>query len=296
MSKLGVLNSKVFVDGSPLRVSTSPLGDTSFLYKSILNTDFYITPKSPRQNLETEGGIDKVDSLIFSYFQSSTFSQISSALDFYKPNNLDDLKTVLEMGMDSSFLTGLETSLFSSGDVLANFSYRINKITFKDIGKTSLTVSFDSPEGIFKIFFLQVPEFVNPEEYAKTSGFVFMLESSLSGVRCDRYNSSGVHSEIKQGFDIDFFEGENTTMLIGLMGQQSYSITTADIVSNSEYLVPFENLRQIYSPVGVIDPIYSPISVIDPIYSPISVIDPIYSPISVIDPIYSPVPIMGTYR
>ena len=260
MSKLGVLDRKVFIDGTPLRVTTTPLSDISFLYKSILNTNFYITPKSLRQDLHTEKMSEKVDSLIYSYFESSTFSQISSVLDFYRPENLDDLKTVLEMGVDSNFLANLEASFFSSGNDSANFNYQINKITLRDLGKTSLTVSFESPESISVACFLQVPEFVNPDEYAKASGFIPMLENSLSGIKCDGFNSSGVYSEAKQSFNVRFAERENITMLIGLVGESSYTITVANIVFNSEYLVPFEDLRQIYSPVGVIDPIYNPYS------------------------------------
>ena len=60
MSKLGVLDRKVFIDGTPLRVTTTPLSDISFLYKSILNTNFYITPKSLRQDLHTEKMSEKV--------------------------------------------------------------------------------------------------------------------------------------------------------------------------------------------------------------------------------------------
>tara|TARA_R110002020_G_scaffold48233_3_gene137477 strand:- start:591 stop:1691 length:1101 start_codon:yes stop_codon:yes gene_type:complete len=244
MSNLRTLNSKFFIDGMAFRVSTSPINNTSYLYESILGINFYITKvSSGRYSLEDGMLIEKINAFIFSYFQSATVSNISDLVSYFKPDNINDLKTLLESSVDQNVLLSSQISTSSFNPALIDFNYQIDKITLYDYGKARLKITFNQPEEILKIYFLQVPAGFESENYAKISGLTSMIENNLHGLRCDRFNSYAATSKKEQSFDIEFVDTGDVDLLIGVANTQGYNIAINNIIRDAEYSILFEDLR-----------------------------------------------------
>ena len=243
MSNLRTLNSKFFVDGTAFRVSTFPIDNTSYLYESILGTNFYVTKASSGATPEGTMLTEKTDSFIFSYFQSATVSDISSLVGYFKPDNLNDLKTLLEGSVDQNVLLSSQISPSSFNPALSNFNYHINKIALYDYGKARLKITFNQPEEILKIYFLQVPAGFESENYAKSSGLTSMIENNLRGLKCDRFNSYAVTNKKEQSFDIGFVDTGDVDLLIGASNTRGYNIAINNIIRDTEYSILFEDLR-----------------------------------------------------
>jgi|19_taG_2_1085344.scaffolds.fasta_scaffold71169_1 hypothetical protein len=127
-----------------------------------------------------------------------------------------------------------------------NFGYQIKKVTLYDHGKANITIAFEDPSKVSRVYFLQSPKVSNKLRFAHVSGFFSMIKNNLIGVKCDRFDLHAVRSRKRlQSFDISFLSNKtDLSLLIGLSNLEGYSIVDNRIIDNSEYLVPVEDLRK----------------------------------------------------
>ena len=98
MSMFKQLDSKIFIDGTPIRISTSVINDRSILYKTILGVSFYITTATNRTSgqlsLDEQELKSKIFSSIFSYFNVESSLYLFILLKLFSRLGSDLMTTV----------------------------------------------------------------------------------------------------------------------------------------------------------------------------------------------------------
>ena len=248
MSMFKQLDSKIFIDGTPIRISTSVINDRSILYKTILGVSFYITTATNRTSgqlsLDEQELKSKIFSSIFSYFKTSSNIEVLNVVDDFDIVSIDDLKNVLETNIDTATLSASSDALFSSNSRLVDFNHQINKIVLLDNNKAKLNITFADPASVLTISFIQVPPSEDPASYGDSSGFIAMVRNTITDLRSSMFNCQVVRNiATAQEFEIDFIEQNNAPILIALSNNADYSIQSTIVVENDEILFPFEDLK-----------------------------------------------------
>jgi len=141
----------------------------------------------------------------------------------------------------------IEASNYSFEDDSINFNYEIKKVKLSDYGKAEFTIVFDDPSELYRIYFLDSSRIADKRKYSSVTGFTSLVREQTLRFKEKKFNAQNVSNKNTQIFNVDLFPtagAEDISVLIGMSSLEGYHIDDNEILNDSRYVVPMEDLRE----------------------------------------------------